>query len=95
MGEVSIIGIDLAKNSFQVHGAGSNGPVAFRSKLTRAKVLPYLAAQPDRSVAMEACAGAHHWGRASTLSHFLIHGGSLWPMPIQRSAEIPCSGFRR
>jgi len=63
MGEVSIIGIDLAKNSFQVHGAGSDGSVAFRRKLTRAKVLPYLAAQPDCLVAMEACAGAHHWGR--------------------------------
>ena len=66
MSEVSIIGIDLAKNSFQVHGAGSNGSVAFRGKLTRAKILPYLAAQPDCLVAMEACAGAHHWGREIT-----------------------------
>ena len=84
MSEVSIIGIDLAKNSFQVHGAGSNGSVAFRRKLTRAKVLPYLAAQPDRLVAMEACAGAHHWSRTSTLSHFLIHGDSRWPIGTPR-----------
>ena len=63
MGEISIIGIDLAKNSFQVHGARSDGSVAFRRKLTRTKVLPFLTAQPGCLVAMEACAGAHHWGR--------------------------------
>ena len=63
MGEISIIGIDLAKNSFQVHGAQSDGSVAFRRKLTRTKVLPFLTLQPGCLVAMEACAGAHHWGR--------------------------------
>ena len=63
MEKVSIIGIDLAKNSFQVHGAQSDGSVAFRSKLTRTKVLPFLTSQPGCLVAMEACAGAHHWGR--------------------------------
>jgi len=63
MGEVSIIGIDLAKNSFQVHGAQSDGSVAFRRKLTRARVLPFLTSHPGCVVAMEACAGAHHWGR--------------------------------
>ena len=63
MGETSIIGIDLAKNSFQLHGAQSDGSVAFRRKLTRTKVLPFLTSQPHCLVAMEACAGAHHWGR--------------------------------
>ena len=61
--QVSIIGIDLAKNSFQVHGAHSDGSVAFRRKLTRAKVMPFLTSQSPCMVAMEACAGAHHWGR--------------------------------
>ena len=63
MYEASMIGIDLAKNSFQVHGARSDGSVAFRRKLTRTKVLPFLTTQPGCLVAMEACAGAHHWGR--------------------------------
>ena len=57
-----MIGIDLAKNSFQVHGARSDRSVAFREKLTRAKVLPFLTSQPGCVVAMEACIGTHHWG---------------------------------
>ena len=63
MGQVSMIGIDLAKNSFQLHGARADGSVAFRRKLSRAKFLEFVAGQPRCVVAMEACAGAHHWGR--------------------------------
>ena len=63
MEEVSMIGIDLAKNSFQVHGARADGSVAFRRKLSRAKVLEFLASQPRCAVAMEACGSAHYWGR--------------------------------
>jgi len=61
--EVTIIGIDLAKRSFQVHGATADGSVAFRKKLSRTQLLPFLAAQPRCTVAMEACATAHDWGR--------------------------------
>ena len=63
MEQVSMIGIDLAKNSFQLHGARPDGSVAFRKKLSRAKMLGFLASQPRCTVAMEACGGAHHWGR--------------------------------
>ena len=63
MGEVSIIGLDLAKNVFQAHGAGADGSVVFRRKLSRAQLLRFLAEQPSCVVAMEACASAHHWGR--------------------------------
>ena len=63
MDQVSIIGIDLAKYSFQLHGARADGSVAFRKKLGRGKVLDFLASQPPCVVAMEACASAHHWGR--------------------------------
>ena len=58
-----MIGIDLAKSSFQLHGARTDGSVAFRKKLSRAKVLGFLDSQPRCTVAMEACGGAHHWGR--------------------------------
>ncbi|MGO9942525.1 MAG: IS110 family transposase [Rhodoblastus sp.] len=67
MKEVSIIGLDLAKRAFQIHGACADGGVAFRRKLTREKLLAFLAEQPSCVVAMEACGSAHHWGRA-------IHG---------------------
>ena len=63
MEQVNIIGIDLAKRSFQLHGARSDGSVAFRRKLSREKLLYFLAALPRCVVAMEACASAHHWGR--------------------------------
>ena len=63
MEQVYMIGIDLAKNSFQLHGARADGSVAFRKKLSRAKLLDFVAAQPRCTVAMEACGGAHHWGR--------------------------------
>ena len=62
MGQVNMIGIDLAKNSFQLHGARADGSVAFRKKVSRAKLLDFVAAQPRCTVAMEACGGAHHWG---------------------------------
>lgn len=64
MGEVSIIGLDLAKNVFQAHGASADGSVVFRRKLSRAQLLTFMAAQPPCVVAMEACTSSHHWGRA-------------------------------
>ena len=63
MSEVTIIGVDLAKQVFQVHGARADGSVAFRKKLSRAQFMPFLAEQPQCMVAMEACATAHGWGR--------------------------------
>jgi transposase len=64
MKEVSIIGLDLASSVFQAHGAGADGSGAFRRKLSRAQLLKFMGEQPPCIVAMEACASAHHWGRA-------------------------------
>ncbi len=47
MEQISIIGIDLAKRSFQLHGAQADGSAAFRKKLSREKVLDFLASQPS------------------------------------------------
>lgn len=63
MEKVSIIGVDIAKHVFQVHGARADGSMAFSKKLSRGKLLLFLAAQPRCVVAMEACASSHHWGR--------------------------------
>ena len=60
MDKVSMIGIDLAKNSFQLHGAWADGSVAFRKKLSRTKMLDFLASKPRCTVVMEACGSAHH-----------------------------------
>jgi transposase len=70
MEQVTIIGLDLAKMSFQAHGAGADGSVVFRKALSRGKVLSFLEGQPRCVVAMEACASAHYWGREiSRLGH--------------------------
>ena len=72
MAEVSIIGLDLAKNVFQAHGAATDGSVVFRRKLSRLQLLRFFAEQPRCTVAMEACASAHHWARAiAALGHVM------------------------
>jgi transposase len=63
MGDVTTIGLDIAKTSFQAHGADSSGAVVFRKTLSRGRLLAFFSAQPPCIVAIEACAGAHHWGR--------------------------------
>lgn len=63
MSEVTIIGIDLAKRVFQLHGACSDGSIAFRKKLSRGQLLAFVARHPKCVIAMEACATAHGWGR--------------------------------
>ena len=55
MEQVNIIGIDLAKRSFQLHGARADGSVAFHRKVSRERLLYILSAQQRCVVAMEAC----------------------------------------
>ena len=63
MNEVITIGVDLAKNVFQVHGVDAAGGVSVRRQLRRAQVLPFFKKLPPCLVGMEACATAHHWAR--------------------------------
>jgi len=66
MKDVSIIGIDLAKRSFQLHGTAVDGSVMFRKKMSREQMINFLSQQPSCQVAMEACATSHYWGREIT-----------------------------
>ena len=66
VGEVSTVGLDIAKSIFQAHGADAAGEVVFRKKLGRSRLLAFFSGLPPCVVAMEACAGAHHWGRELT-----------------------------
>jgi transposase len=63
MDDVSAVGLDIAKHVFQAHGADARGEVVFRKKLRRSQVLSFFAGLPPCTVAMEACAGGHYWGR--------------------------------
>ena len=63
MTEVIMIGVDLAKNVFQVHGVDAEGGVVFRRQLRRTQMMPFFKKQPPCLVGMEACATSHHWAR--------------------------------
>src|SRR6201990_154585 len=63
MGDVSTIGLDIAKSVFQVHGVDVAGSVVIRKRVSRAKVLEYFGGLPRCLVGIEACPSAHHWGR--------------------------------
>lgn len=62
--EVSVIGLDIAKQVFQVCGLDSTGAQVISRRLRRSAVLDWFAAQPSTVVGIEACSTAHHWGRA-------------------------------
>lgn len=63
MDEITMLGIDLAKNVFQLHGVDAVGRVVVRRQVRRAQLLDAIARLAPSTVAMEACAGAHEWGR--------------------------------
>jgi len=63
MSEVITIGLDLAKNVFQVHGVDAEGVVVIQRQLRRSQVLPFFKKLGPCLVGMEACATAHHWAR--------------------------------
>jgi transposase len=62
----TIIGLDIAKSSFQVHGVAASGRTTLRRKLKRGQVLEFFANLPPCVIGMEACGGAHYWARALT-----------------------------
>jgi|TARA_B100000959_G_scaffold217821_1_gene229818 transposase len=66
MKEAITIGVDLAKNVFQVHSVDAAGAVVVRRQLRRGQVLPFFRKHPSCLVGMEACATSHHWGREIT-----------------------------
>ena len=61
--EITTIGLDLAKNVFQVHGVDRRGNVVLKKQLKRNQVLSFFANLQSCRVGMEACASAHYWGR--------------------------------
>ena len=66
MNDITMLGIDLAKNVFQLHGVTGEGRVVVRPQVRRAQLLNTIAKLAPKTVAMEACAGAHEWGRRIT-----------------------------
>ena len=63
MGEVTTIGLDLAKHVFQVHGVDAEGATVLRKQLRRAQVLAFFSRLPPCLLGLEACATANYWAR--------------------------------
>jgi len=66
MENVTLLGIDLAKNVFQLHGIDDKGNPVLKKRLTRGKFVETIANMPTCTIVMEACSGANHWCRKFT-----------------------------
>ena len=60
---ITAVGIDLAKNVFHVHGVDERGGVVIKKKLNRNQILDFVRNLPQTLIGLEACGGAHYWGR--------------------------------
>jgi transposase len=101
--QITTIGLDIAKNVFQVHGIDAAEKVVVRKQLRRGQVLKFFASLPPCLVGMEACATAHYWARELTK---LDHEVRLMPAKdvkayVKRNkndaadAEAICEAVRR
>jgi transposase len=61
---VAILGIDLAKNVFQLHAIDQGWQLVLKRRLTREKLAPVVAQVAPCTIAIEACTGAFYWARA-------------------------------
>ena len=78
MSAIAIIGLDIAKNVFQVHGADANGAPVLKRKVRRGQILAFFASLPPCVVALEACFTSHFWAR-----EIAKHGHEVRMIPPQ------------
>jgi len=82
MSEITLIGIDLAKNIFRINCVDKNGKRLVNKNIHRSSIVNFFAPLPECTVAMEACASSHYWGRTiESLGHTvkLIHPRYVTP----------------
>jgi len=99
----TMIGLDLAKSVFQVHGVDEAGVVLLRKRLRRGEIERFFAKLPASIVGMEACGGAHHWGRVlQGLGHEVRLMPAAYVKPYvkrnktdSRDAEAICEAMMR
>ena len=72
MANVAVLGIDIAKNVFQLHGVDADGQVVLRRRVMRDQLLQVTEAIPPWLIGIEACTGAFHWQR-----HFEAQGHTV------------------
>lgn len=60
---INLLGIDIAKNMFQLHGVDCNGKAVLKKRLSRDALAEYIANTPPCTIVMESCGGANYWAR--------------------------------
>ena len=65
MKEISVLGIDLAKDVFQLHGVDKAGKAVLKKKLRRSELKEFIVNLKQCIIGMEACGGSHYWARPS------------------------------
>jgi transposase len=63
MKDIKVLGIDLAKNVFQLHGTNAHGKRILKKRLSREQLPSFIAQLPSCLIGIEACGGSHHWAR--------------------------------
>ncbi|MFV2089995.1 MAG: IS110 family transposase [Pseudomonadales bacterium] len=103
MNEISVIGLDLAKSVFQIHGIDAEGEIVVRKQLRRSQLRQYFARLAPCLIGMEACGGAHYWSRELTrLGHSVRLIAPAFVKPYLKSnkndrndAEAICEAVQR
>ena len=103
MNKISVTGLDLAKNVFQLHGIDADGEVVVSKQLKRSQVRQFFAKLEPCLIGMEACGGAHYWSRELTrLGHSVRMMAPAFVKPYLKSnkndrndAEAICEAVQR
>lgn len=101
--KITTIGIDLAKNVFQLHGVDATGHTVLRKQVKRDQLAPFFANLPPCLIGMEACGSAHHWARKlETFGHTVKLMAPQFVKPYVKTnkhdaadAEAICEAVRR
>lgn len=103
MNKITTLGIDLAKNVFQLHGVDASGKVVLRRTVRRAQLMQVIAQLPACLIGMEACGGANYWARRfSEHAHEVKMMSPQFVLPYRKSdkndhndAEAICEAVSR
>lgn len=88
MGDITTVGIDLAKNVFALHGVDGSGQVVLRRSVRRERLAPLVAQLPACLIGMEACTGAHEWARQfARLGHQVRLMAPKFVAPYRKSGK--------
>lgn len=86
MKNIKVLGIDLAKNVFQLHGTDAKGKRVLAKRLSRSKLIEFVAKLPPCLIGIEACTGAHYWARLfETMGHTVRMMAPQFVKPYVRS----------